>query len=58
MNNLASWRNFLVPDGVLLVSGILVTDVDDISEMAISSGFSVVKILTEQAWASILFKSN
>ena len=58
MNNLASWRNFLVPDGVLLVSGILVTDVDDVSEMALSSGFSVVKVLTEQAWASILFKSN
>ena len=58
MNNLASWRNFLVPDGVLLVSGILVTDVDDVSEMALSSGFSVVKVLIEQAWASILFKSN
>ena len=58
MNNLASWRNFLVPAGVLLVSGILVTDVDDVSEMALSSGFSVVKVLTEQAWASILFKSN
>jgi ribosomal protein L11 methyltransferase len=58
MNNLPSWRNFLMPDGVLLVSGILLTDIEDISDMAVRSGFSVVKVLTEQAWASILFKSN
>jgi len=58
MNSLQSWRNFLRPDGVLVVSGILVTDTQDVSDMAARSGFSVEKQLTEAGWASILFKSN
>ena len=58
MKSLQSWRNFLKPGGVLVVSGILVTDTDDVSVMAVSSGFSVEKVLTENGWVSILFKSN
>ncbi len=58
MKSLQSWRNFLKPGGVLVVSGILVTDTDDVSDMAASSGFLAEKVLTENGWASILFKSN
>jgi len=58
MKSLQSWRNFLMPGGVLVVSGILVTDTDDVSDMAAGSGFLVEKVLTENGWASILFKSN
>ena len=56
MKSLESWRNFLVPGGVLLVSGILVTDTKDVSDMAVFAGFSVQKVLTEDGWVSILFK--
>ena len=58
MKSLQSWRNFLEPGGVLVVSGILVTDTDDVSDMVASSGFLGEKVLTENGWASILFKSN
>ena len=56
MKSLQSWRNFLKPGGVLLVSGILVTDTKDISDMAVQAGFSIEKVLTEDGWVSILFK--
>ena len=56
MKSLHSWRNFLVPGGVLVVSGILVTDTKDISDMGLQSGFSIEKVLTEDGWVSILFK--
>ena len=58
MKNLQSWRNFLDPNGVLAVSGILVTDTKDISDMAVQCGFSVAKVLTEDGWVSILLTSN
>lgn len=58
MKSLQSWRNFLKPGGVLVVSGILVTDTKDISDMAVQSGFSIEKVLTEEGWVSILFKIN
>lgn len=56
MKSLQSWRNFLKPGGVLLVSGILVTDTKDISDTAVQAGFSIEKVLTEDGWVSILFK--
>jgi ribosomal protein L11 methyltransferase len=56
MKNLHFWRNFLLPGGVLVVSGILVTDTRDISDMAVQSGFSIEKVLTEEGWVSILLK--
>jgi ribosomal protein L11 methyltransferase len=58
LKNLLSWRNFIKPGGVLIVSGILVTDTKDISDMAVQCGFEVEKVLTEDGWVSILFKSN
>ena len=58
LKNLLSWRNFIKPAGVLIVSGILVTDTKDISDMAVQCGFEVEKVLTEDGWVSILFKSN
>ena len=56
LKNLSSWLNFIKPDGVLIVSGILVTDTKDVSDAAIQSGFTVEKVLTEDGWVSILFK--
>lgn len=56
MNNLQSWRNFIVPGGVLVVSGILVTDMADITGEALRSGFAVVKELSDDGWVNILFK--
>jgi ribosomal protein L11 methyltransferase len=56
MKNLQSWQNFLKPEGVLVVSGILVTDTKDITDTAENCGFSAEKVLTESGWVSILFK--
>lgn len=58
LKNLLSWRNFIKPGGVLIVSGILVTDTKDVSDMAVQCGYQVEKVLSEDGWVSILFKSN
>lgn len=58
MKSLQSWRNVLNDDGVLIISGILVTDTADISEMAASSGFLIDTQLTQDGWVSILLKKN
>ena len=56
MKCLPSWREVLKPGGILIVSGILVTDTTDISDMAVRSGFSIGTLLMQDGWVSILLK--
>jgi ribosomal protein L11 methyltransferase len=58
MKSLSSWQTFLKPGGVLVVSGILATDVADVTDRAVSSLFLIEKTLAKDNWASILLKSN
>jgi ribosomal protein L11 methyltransferase len=58
MKNLQSWRTFIEPGGVLVVSGILVTDTKDISDLALSHGFEIMKQLTRDGWVSICFRNR
>jgi ribosomal protein L11 methyltransferase len=58
MKYLQSWRNFISPGGVLVVSGILEADREDVCRLAAQSGFGAEKVLAESGWVSILFKSN
>lgn len=53
--NLQSWRTFIRPGGVLVISGILVTDVRDILALASELGFSLIRQLTRDGWVSISF---
>ena len=56
MKCLPSWREVLKPGGILIVSGILVTDTTDISDMAVRSGFSIGTLLMQDGCVSILLK--
>ena len=58
MKNLQSWRTFLKVGGVLIVSGILVTDTIDILKAATEAGFVLEKQTHEEGWVSIVFKSK
>lgn len=55
MKNLQSWRTFIRPGGVLVISGILVTDTKDVTELAVSLGYTVIRQLTRDGWVSISF---
>lgn len=55
MKNLESWRTFIRPGGVLVVSGILVTDTKDVTDLATGLGCSVIRQLTRDGWVSISF---
>ncbi|MCW3127643.1 MAG: ribosomal protein methyltransferase [Bacteroidetes bacterium] len=58
MKNLQSWGTFLKPGGVLLVSGILVTDTKDITDQATATGFELMRQLTRDGWVSICFRNR
>jgi ribosomal protein L11 methylase PrmA len=58
MKNLESWGTFLKPGGVLLVSGILVTDTKDVADLAASLGFELTRQLTRDGWVSICFRNR
>ncbi len=58
MRYLGSWAGFLRPGGTLIVSGILVTDSLDITEMAERCGFRTEILLTQDGWVSILLKNK
>ncbi|MBS1623537.1 MAG: 50S ribosomal protein L11 methyltransferase [Bacteroidetes bacterium] len=55
MKNLESWRTFIRPAGVLVVSGILVTDTKDVTDLAVALGFTVIRQLTRDGWVSVSF---
>lgn len=58
MKNLESWGTFLKPGGVLLVSGILVTDTKDVADLAVSLGYELIRQLTRDGWVSICFRNR
>jgi ribosomal protein L11 methyltransferase len=58
MKNLESWGTFLKPGGVLLISGILVTDTKDVADLAASLGFELSRQLTRDGWVSICFRNR
>jgi ribosomal protein L11 methyltransferase len=57
MNNIASWRKSIVSGGILIVSGILLSDTKDIINTAISYGYQEQKTMEQDGWVSILFNS-
>lgn len=58
MKNLQSWSTFLKPGSVLVISGILVTDTRDITDLASSLGFELTRQLTRDGWVSICFRNR
>ena len=58
MKNLQSWRTFVRPGGVLVISGILVTDTKDVSDLAATVGFDLTRQLTRDGWVSICFRNR
>lgn len=58
MKNLQSWGTFLKPAGVLVISGILVTDTKDIVDLASTLGFELIRQLTRDGWVSICFRNR
>lgn len=58
MAELGGWKKCLSENGLLLVSGILESDVNEIINEALRSGFLLTAEKHESGWASLLFKSN
>ena len=58
MKNMQSWRTFVRPGGVLVISGILVTDAKDVSDLAYTVGFDLTRQLTRDGWVSICFRNR
>ncbi len=55
MKNLELWRTFIRPGGVLVISGILVTDTKDVTDLAVRLGYTVIRQLTRDGWVRISF---
>jgi ribosomal protein L11 methyltransferase len=50
-----TWRSWLVKDGILIVSGILVQDETDVVEAASEQNLNVKNKLSRNGWLAIAF---
>ena len=56
LKNLAYWKSLLQPAGILMVSGILLNDENDIISCAANCGLKVKDKLTNNGWLAISFQ--
>lgn len=57
LKNIVKWKHYLSPNGVILLSGILVTDENDIHQKMTVLDFSHIKTIEKDGWLCMQYRS-
>lgn len=57
LKNIVKWKHYLSPNGVILLSGILVTDEKDIHQKMTVLDFSLIKTIEKDGWLCMQYRS-
>lgn len=57
LKNIVKWKHYLSPNGVILLSGILVTDEKDIHQKMTVLDFSHIKTIEKDGWLCMQYRS-